>query len=109
MTLRTAPSMQNTDLNSDFKMGFLTVENFKDTPVTLRLAEQIDALRRELGRHSDQPASWSLGRATTLPGEPIADETDADRVTFEAPLPARTGDTPEAQTFFLELVFQNQW
>lgn len=85
------------------------VENFKDTPVTLRLAEQIDALRRELGRHSSQPASWSLGRATTLPGEPIADETDAGRVTFEAPLAARTGDTPEAQTFFLEIVFENQW
>ena len=85
------------------------VENFKDTPVTLRLAEQIDALRRELGRHSGQPASWSLGRATTLPGEPLADETDADRVTFAAPLPARTGDTPDEQTFFLEIVFQNQW
>ena len=85
------------------------VENFKDTPVTLRLAEQIDLLRRELGRHSGQPASWSLGRATTLPGEPVADETDAGRVTFEAPLPARTGDTPDAQTFFLEIVFENQW
>lgn len=85
------------------------VENFKDTPVTLRLAEQIDALRREFGRHSGQPAAWSLGKATTLPGEPLADETDAGRVTFEAPLAARTGDTPEAQTFFLEIVFENQW
>ena len=85
------------------------VENFKDTPVTLRLAEQVDELRRELGRHSSQPASWSLGHATTLPGEPVPDETDAGRVTFEAPLAARTGDTPEAQTFFLEIVFENQW
>ncbi len=85
------------------------VENFKDTPVTLRLAEQIDALRRELGRHSGQTASWSLGQATTLPGQPIFDETDAGRVTFEAPLAARTGDTPEAATFFLEIVFENQW
>ena len=85
------------------------VENFKDTPVTLRLAEQIDALRRELSRSSGQPASWSLGTGTTLPSEPLADETDAGRVTFEAPLAARAGDTPEPQTFFLEIVFDNQW
>ena len=85
------------------------VENFKGTPVTLRLTEQIDELRRELGRHSGQPASWSLGTGTTLPGGPVADETDAGRITFETPLAARTGDAPEPQTFFLEIVFENQW
>ncbi|MEM6459674.1 MAG: hypothetical protein AAF710_09830 [Planctomycetota bacterium] len=85
------------------------IENFKDTPVTLNLAEQIEPLRQELGLASNQPAEWALGDATTFPAGPLADETDQTVVTHSIDLPARSGDEAETVTVFLELVFRNQW
>ena len=85
------------------------VENFKDQPVTLRLAEQIEPLRQELGFATIQPAEWVMGQETTLPGEPLAEATDQGRVTYELPLPARQGDEAEPIEVLLQIIFQNQW
>ena len=85
------------------------IENFKDQPVTLRLAEQIEPLRQELGFSSAQPAEWVLGEATTIPGPPLAEATDQSRVTFEVPLPARAGDEAEPVEVRLQIVYRNQW
>ncbi len=85
------------------------IENFKDQPIKLRLGEQIDALRQELGWATAQPAEWVLGRGTTLDGPPVADASNDSQVTFELPLPARKGDEAEKVTVQLEIVFRNQW
>ncbi|MBB6428540.1 hypothetical protein [Algisphaera agarilytica] len=86
------------------------IENFKDEPVTLKLAEQIEMLRREFGLHASQPAEWVVGQATTLDdGDLVADETDQNQVTFSVDLPQRDGDEAETVTVLLELVFKNQW
>ena len=85
------------------------IENFKDQPVTLNLAEQIESLRQELGLQTRQPAEWVIGDATTLPGEPVEADTDQSHVTYTLDLPAREGDTAEKQTVFLQITFKNQW
>ncbi len=85
------------------------IENFKDEPITLNLAEQIESLRQELGLASGQPAEWVIGEATTLADGLILDETNQNQVTFAVELPQRNGDDAETVTHTLELVFKNQW
>ncbi|MEO0514464.1 MAG: hypothetical protein AAF086_04120 [Planctomycetota bacterium] len=85
------------------------IENFKDEPITLNLAEQIESLRQELGLASGQPAEWVIGEATTLADGLIADETNQQQVTFAVDLPSRDGDDAEVVTHTLEFVFKNQW
>ncbi|MEM8495646.1 MAG: hypothetical protein AAF663_09705, partial [Planctomycetota bacterium] len=85
------------------------IENFKDEAVTLNLAEQIEALRRELGLASGQSTEWVLGEATTMRDGLIIDETNQQQITFAVDLPARNGDEAEKITHTLEIVFKNQW
>ena len=85
------------------------IENFKDSPVTLKLAEQIEPLRQELGLRSGQPAEWVIGDGTTFETRPLNDETHQGQVTFTTDLPKRDGDDAEKVTLYLHLVFKNQW
>jgi hypothetical protein len=87
------------------------IENFKDQPVTLRLAEQIEPLRQELGWRTGQPAEWVVGPATTIDGEPVADETDQSRLIYTLDLPARPAEAEDTgkTVVLLEIVFKNQW
>ena len=85
------------------------IENFKDQPVKLKIAEQIAQLRQEFGAHSGQSPAWEIGEDTTFKGGLVADETHQGQVTFTADLPARDGDEAEKVTLYLHLVFKNQW
>jgi len=84
------------------------IENFKDQPVKLDIAELVDQVRAESGSRSGQPAEWEIGEQTTLSG-PDAEDTIHERVYFQAELPARKGDQAEKQTHKLHLIFKNQW
>jgi hypothetical protein len=86
-----------------------TVQNFKDTPVTLNIVEQIEALRQEAGIHSGQPASWRIGDRTTLEGDADPEHTNQNTLTMPVELPARQGDEAEELELLLHLVFENQW
>ncbi len=85
------------------------VQNFKDQPVQLRIAEQIEMLRRELGWQTNQPAEWVIGEATTFEGKPVADETNHSQLLYTVDLPARDGDEAETKTYLLQITFKNQW
>lgn len=85
------------------------IENFKDQPVTLNLAEQIESLRQELGLASGQPAEWVLGEATNFDAGPVVDETNQQQITYAVDLPKRDGDEAEKVVRKLEIVFKNQW
>jgi hypothetical protein len=85
------------------------IENFKDTPVTLDIAEQIQSLRAEAGFNSDRPAEWVIGSQTTFKGKPDPDESNQQRVLFQAELPARQGDKAKKITHKLHLTFRNQF
>jgi len=85
------------------------VENFKDTPVVLDVAEQIENLRAEAGLNSGQAAEWVIGDQTTFEGKPDAEETSQQRVLYHAELPARDGDKAEKIVHKLHLTFRNQF
>lgn len=85
------------------------IENFKDSPVVLDIAEQIDNLRAEAGFHSNRPAEWVIGDQTTFQGKPDPGESNLHRVLFHAELPARTGDKAEKIIHKLHLTFRNQF
>ncbi|MFA9477071.1 hypothetical protein ACERK3_02065 [Phycisphaerales bacterium AB-hyl4] len=85
------------------------IENFKDEPVTLRVAEDIEKLAQEVGLNSSQPREWVIDAATTFDDEPLADESSHERVMFEAELSARAGDQAEKVVHELHLTFRNEW
>jgi len=85
------------------------IENFKDTPVTLDLAEQIENLRAEAGFNSGRPAEWTLGDQTTFAGKPDPEESSQHRVLFHAELPPRQGDKARKIVHKLHLTFRNQF
>ncbi len=85
------------------------IENFKDTPVTLDLAEQIENLRAEVGFNSGRPAEWVIGSQTTFAGKPDPDESSQHRILFHADLPPRNGDKAEKIVHKLHLTFRNQF
>ena len=85
------------------------IENFKDTPVVLDLAEQIESLRNEAGFNSGRPAEWVIGNKTTFVGKPDPDESSQHRVLFHAELPPRQGDKAKKIVHKLHLTFRNQF
>ncbi len=85
------------------------VENFKDQPVLLNLAELVDHVRNEAGARSGQEAQWEIGPKTTLKGGPDAEDSTHERIVFKAELPPRKGDKAEKLELKLHLVFRNQW
>jgi hypothetical protein len=85
------------------------IENFKDSPVTLDVAEDIRQLRSEVRGQDQRDPEWELARDTTL-GEPDPEKTDAGRVLFHIQLPARsTGGKAEKVVHRLHLVLKNEW
>lgn len=85
------------------------IENFKDQPVTLDIAETIPQVRQEAHLPGHRLSQWTLGDKTTLPAGPDMDKTTIDRVLHHVDLPARTGDKAEILTYDLHLIFHNEW
>ena len=87
------------------------IENFKDEPVTLRVMEDLNQLANEAGRPSGgggRGLEWIVGEATTF--EKLdREETDVQRMTVMADLPARDGDKAEKVIHKLHLQFRNEW
>jgi hypothetical protein len=85
------------------------IENFKDQPVTLDIAEEIPHIRQEIGRDPGFPAEWVLGDETTLAAGPDVKDSTQHHLLFHADLPARQGDKAEKIIHRLNLVFRNEW
>jgi hypothetical protein len=64
------------------------IENFKDSPVTLDVAEDIGELRSEAHGDTSRDPEWQVASGTTL-GEPDPERTNAGRLLFRVGLPAR--------------------
>ena len=84
------------------------IENFKDQPVALRIAEDVRHLAHEVGLRSGRPVEWVIGADTDL-GDLLVDKTDQQRVTYSLGLPAREGDEARKLTKRLHLVLRNVW
>ncbi len=85
------------------------VENFKDQPVTLDLAENLQALRNELIGNTGRAVEWEIVGDGTLK-TPDPEESTANRVLFHVDLPARGGDQKAIkQVHTLHIVIKNEW
>lgn len=101
---RIAGNLYNADVVVKYE-----IENFKDQPVILNVAELIQQVANEAGVNvSARPFEWSIGEGTTF--ETLdKDHTDAQRIEYKADLPARDGDDTQKVTHELHLVFKNVW
>ena len=86
------------------------IENFKDSPATLDLAESMRYLHDEIWGSTPRDPEWELGKDTTLSNGPDPDKSDFDRVLFHLDLPAREASgQAEKHIHKLHLVFRNEW
>jgi hypothetical protein len=88
------------------------IENFKDKPVTLDVAEELRFLRKEVyGNDNNRgDVDWELVNDTTFTGGPDKEKTTSDHVLFHADLPARDKDgKAEKITHKLHVIFKNEW
>ena len=86
------------------------IENFKDRPVTLDVAESLRHIRSETGHENPRDVQWEVGPDTTFEGGPDPEKTTLDRVMFHAKLPARAADgKAEKVVHKFHVVIKNEW
>lgn len=87
------------------------IENFKDQPAVLDIAESLPALRQELGLPGQREVEWELGPQGTL-GADLLDrgKTTAEKVVFHVSLPPRGADQKaDKQVHTLHVRIRNEW
>jgi hypothetical protein len=86
------------------------IENFKDKPVTLDVAENVRAVRNEILGDTGRDVDWTLGNETTFPGGPDKAKSTFDRVLFHAELPARDADGKAEKIIHkFHVTINNEW
>ncbi len=84
------------------------IENFKDSPVTLDIAESVRQIRDQIRGDSGRDPEWQLGDGSLR--TPDSGKSDADKLLFHVDLPARTADGPaQKQIHTLRLTLNNEW
>ncbi len=85
------------------------IENFKDQPVVLDIAESMTALRSEILGHRDRVVEWEIDATGTLV-ETDTEKSTADRPLFHVRLPARGADQKAQKVeATLKVVIRNEW
>jgi hypothetical protein len=86
------------------------IENFKNQPVVLDVAESLPYIRGEVRGGAGREVQWELGAETTFAGGPDADESAFDKLLFHVELPA-AGEGGQATkiTHKLHLTLKNEW
>lgn len=85
------------------------IENFKDEPVVLDIAESIPQLRREILGDNPHSVEWVLGKDGTLQ-KPDEKKSTADRVLFHVEAPKRGADQKAVKKVeTLNVVVRNEW
>ncbi|MFO0829546.1 MAG: hypothetical protein U0572_15515 [Phycisphaerales bacterium] len=85
------------------------IENFKDQPVSIDLAESISALHRETIGDVQRPIEWVLGSTGSLKEMDNTKSTN-DRVLFRVEAPPRGADQKAVKkTETLNVVMKNEW
>ena len=86
------------------------IENFKDKPVVLDIAESLPALRREVLKDTGRPVEWELGPDGTLNDSLDKEKTTLEKVLFHVNLPSRGQDAKAVKiTHKLHVVIKNEW
>jgi hypothetical protein len=86
------------------------IENFKDQPAVLDVAESMRALRAEIRGDSPRDVEWELISDGTLTPLLDTEKSTADRLLFHVNLPPRGADDKAVlQTQTLHLRIKNEW
>lgn len=86
------------------------IENFKQQPVTLDIAENLRHVRGEVRGDSDRDVQWRLGPDHTLADAPDPQHSTFEKLVFHVDLPAADADgTAKKIVHKLHLVLQNEW
>lgn len=86
------------------------IENFKDQPVQLDVAENLRYVRSEVQGDSGRDVEWELGKETTFDGRPDAEHSDFEQVMFHVELPARDADGKAQKLVYkLHVILKNEW
>jgi len=86
------------------------IENFKDKPVILDIAQDLFQLRSEVQGNPGRDVQWELGSQTTFDGGPDPDQTTHRRVLFHVELPAREGAGKAKKIVHkLHVLIKNEW
>ena len=84
------------------------IENFKDAPVTLDIAESVRQIRDQIRGDSGRDPEWQLGDGSLRTPDP--EKSDADKLLFHVDLPARAADgQAKKQIHTLRLNLNNEW
>ncbi|MFT3784853.1 MAG: hypothetical protein QM770_01640 [Tepidisphaeraceae bacterium] len=86
------------------------IENFKDKPITLDVAENIKAIRAEVAGDNGRDVEWEVAKDTTFEGCADPELSDSDKMVYHVELPARAADgKAEKVVCKLHLVLKNEW
>lgn len=86
------------------------IENFKDKPVALDVAENLAYIRNEVHGDTGRDVEWELGKETTFKGGPDKEKSTFDQVLFHADLPARDENgKAEKIVHKFHLTIRNEW
>ncbi|MEX0711333.1 MAG: hypothetical protein WD278_03225 [Pirellulales bacterium] len=86
------------------------IENFKDKPVTLDVAESLRHIRNEVHGDTGRDVEWQLGGKTTFQGGADKEKSTYDQVVFHADLPARDASGKAAKIVHkLHVTIKNEW
>jgi hypothetical protein len=86
------------------------LENCKDQPVVLDLAESLPYLRQEICGNTGREVEWELGKDGTLNENIDSEKTTADKVVFRVTLPPRGEDQKAVkQVHTMHVLIKNEW
>jgi hypothetical protein len=85
------------------------IDNRKDKPVTLNIAENLRLLRNEVRGDTGREVQWEMGNQTDL-GERDPEKSTFEKLLFHVDLPARDADG-KSQTIVtkLHVILKNEW
>jgi hypothetical protein len=86
------------------------IENFKDQPAVLDIAESMRALRAEIRGDTGRDVEWELVTDGSLTDRLDTERSTADQAVFHVALPARGADDQAVkQTHTLHVRIKNEW
>ncbi|MBF0187253.1 MAG: hypothetical protein HQL50_04935 [Magnetococcales bacterium] len=86
------------------------IENFKNQPVTLLIAEDVRRIRDEVRGNNRRDVEWEIGPETSLPGDPDQEKGSYRKVVYSIDLAGRSAAVKVAKRIYrLHLRFKNEW
>ena len=86
------------------------IENFKDQPVTLDVAENLPFIRGEIIGNTGREVQWELGKETNFDGPPDKERSTSDLVVLGVKLAPRDKEgKAEKVVKKLHVIIKNEW